>query len=116
MNMHSQNGQTLDTIHTSFPRALTLYLPGFLTSALHHLQIIYPSFVHYYITTSDSAPRTSEDETIELPDLIVPIIDFVAAVARGGKAKAWFDAQHFPALVAAVFKFTQIAEQDVSFE
>ncbi len=74
------------------------------------------SFIHYYISAADSPPRTSEDETIELPDLIVPIVDFIAAVARGGKAKLWFDAQHFPALVSAVFKFTQVGEQDVSFE
>ncbi|KAF8346879.1 armadillo-type protein [Amanita rubescens] len=112
LSIRIQVFKTLDTLHTSFPRALTPYLPDFLNSALHHLQIIYPSFVHYYISAADSPPRTSEDELIELPDLIVPIVDFIAAVARGGKAKLWFDAQHFPALVSAVFKFTQVGEQD----
>ncbi|KAK2464757.1 hypothetical protein APHAL10511_003175 [Amanita phalloides] len=104
--------KTLDAIHTSFPRALARYLPDFLSSSLLHLQTIYPSFVHHYISSSDPIPRTSEDEAIELYELIVPIIDFVAAVARGGRAKAWFDVQHFPALVSAIFKFTQMTEDD----
>ena len=106
--------QTLDIIHTSFPRALTSYLPDLLSSSLHHLQTLYPTFVHYYISSSDSVPHTSEDEIIELPQLIVPIIDFVSNVARGGKARGWFDAQRFPALVSAIFRFTQMTEEDVS--
>lgn len=39
--------------------------------------------------------------------------DFVAAVTRGGKAKAWFDGGHLSALVTAVFKFVQMTSDDV---
>ncbi|KAF8634940.1 hypothetical protein AX15_000671 [Amanita polypyramis BW_CC] len=112
LSIRIQVFKTLDTIHTSFPRALTPYLPDLLSSSIYHLQTLYPTFVHYYISSSDSVPHTSEDETIELPQLIVPIIDFVSNIARGGKAKGWFDVQHFPALVSAIFRFTQMTEED----
>ncbi|KAM6498769.1 Armadillo-type fold, partial [Amanita muscaria] len=104
--------KALDTIHTSFPRALTPYLPNYLASSLLHLQTLYPTFVHYFISSSNSAPHTSEDESIELPQLIVPIFDFVSAVVRGGKAKSWFQGNHFATLISAVFKFTQMTEED----
>ncbi|PFH48408.1 hypothetical protein AMATHDRAFT_65585 [Amanita thiersii Skay4041] len=104
--------KTLDTMHTSFPRALTHYLQEFLNSSLHHLQKLYPSFVHYYISPSESAPRNSEDETIELPQLICPIIDFISTVARSGKAKTWFEGERFTAMVDAIFKFTQMTDDD----
>ncbi|KAF8641001.1 hypothetical protein AX17_000646 [Amanita inopinata Kibby_2008] len=107
-----KNAKTLDTIHTCFPRALTPYLQEFLFFSLHHLQILYPCFVRYYISPSDSMPRTSEDEAVELPQLICPIIDFVSAVARSGKARAWFDGNHFSPLVASVFGFTQMTDED----
>ncbi|KAF8079173.1 armadillo-type protein [Lyophyllum atratum] len=95
--------KTLDTIHTSFPRALTPYLQDFLSDSLVHLQALYPTFSQYYLSSSEPAPRSSEDEAIELPQLICPILDFAAAATRGGKAKEWFTNANLNALIAAIF-------------
>lgn len=104
--------QTLDTIHTSFPRTLTPYLNDFLAASIHHLHSLYPSFVRYYLSSTESAPSSSEDESIELPQLICPITDFVAAVTRGGKAKEWFDGGHLSSLVLTVFNYVQMTDED----
>ncbi|KAG5638025.1 hypothetical protein H0H81_002226 [Sphagnurus paluster] len=103
---------TLDTIHTSFPRALTPYLQEFLTDSLVHLQALHPTFEAYYLSSSESVPRSSEDEAIELPQLICPILDFAAAATRGGKAKNWFSTENLNALIAAVISFVQMTDED----
>ncbi|KAJ6609355.1 ARM repeat-containing protein [Mycena sp. CBHHK59/15] len=82
--------KALDTIHTSFPRALTPYLDGYLAISLNHLHSLYGTFSQYYLSSNESVPRSSENESIELPQLICPIIDFTAAVTRGGKARGCF--------------------------
>ncbi|KAJ7109870.1 armadillo-type protein [Mycena epipterygia] len=104
--------KALDTIHTSFPRTLTPYLNGYLSMSLNHLHSLYGTFSRYYLSSSDSAPRSSENETIELPQLICPIFDFTAAVTRGGKSKGWFENQNLSALIASVFNFLQITNED----
>lgn len=111
----SHRNQALDTIHTSFPRALTPFILDYLAVSLTHLVALFPTFAHYYISSSDSVPRTSEDETIELPQLICPIMDFMAGVSRGGKAKDWWTAPgNLPHLVSSVFNFVQMTDEDVS--
>ncbi|KAI6012635.1 armadillo-type protein [Pisolithus orientalis] len=70
--------QTLGTIHTSFQRAMVAYLPDYLNAALHHLQVIYVTYNRCYITASENAPGSSEDEAVELPHLICPIFDFLS--------------------------------------
>ncbi|KAF8899297.1 armadillo-type protein [Infundibulicybe gibba] len=112
LTVRTQIFKTLDTVHTSFPRALTPYLRDFLTSSLNHLQALYPTFNHYYLSSIDSIPRSSEDESIELPQLICPITDFVAAVTRGGKAKDWFETENLTNLILAVFNFVQMTNED----
>ncbi|KAG6841729.1 hypothetical protein C0991_007615 [Blastosporella zonata] len=104
--------KTLDTIHTSFPRALTSYLQNFLTESLVHLQALHPTFTQYYLLTSESAPCSSEDEPIELPQLICPIMDFAAAVTRGGKVRDWFTVDNLNALLAAILDFVQMTNED----
>ncbi|KAJ7665464.1 ARM repeat-containing protein [Mycena polygramma] len=104
--------KTLDTIHTSFPRALTPYLNAYLTVSLNHLHSLYGPFSQYYLSSNESAPRSSENESIELPQLICPIFDFTAAVTRGGKSKGWFENQNLSALISCVFKFLQMTNED----
>ncbi|TFK42052.1 armadillo-type protein [Crucibulum laeve] len=99
--------RALDTIHISFPRALAPYLKDFLAASVNHLHVLYPTFAHYYLSSADSAPSTSEDENIELPQLISPILDFVAAVTRSGKVRDWYDENNLPALISAVFNFEE---------
>src|ERR1700737_639973 len=106
--------QTLDTIHTSFPRVMTTYLKDFLSASLHHLQVLFPTFTHYYLSSSTSPPGSSEDEHVDLPNLVCPLIDFVATVTRGGKVREWFDAGNLQGLVGAVFNYVQMTEEDVS--
>ncbi|KAH6916745.1 armadillo-type protein [Coprinopsis sp. MPI-PUGE-AT-0042] len=104
--------KTLDIIHTSFPNALAHYISDFLNSALHQLQALYPIFTHYYLASSDSVPQTSEDESVELPQLICPIMDFISASMRGRKARGWFTGDNLPLLVSAVFNLSQVTDED----
>jgi hypothetical protein len=104
--------QTLDTIHTSFPRALTPYLKDYLTSSLVHLGALLPTFSHYYLSSTNTAPSSSEDDNIDLPQLVCPIIDFMGAVARGGKAREWFKGAN--ELIAVVFAYMQMTSDDAS--
>ncbi|EJF67437.1 ARM repeat-containing protein [Dichomitus squalens LYAD-421 SS1] len=91
--------KTLDTIQTSFPRALAPHLQDLLSAALLHLSVLYPTFHHYYLQQAAAVPRSSEDETIELIHLICPMLDFVASVARSGRAKDWFEGDNLSNLV-----------------
>ncbi|KZP10073.1 ARM repeat-containing protein, partial [Athelia psychrophila] len=104
--------KTLDTIHTSFPRALTPYLKDFLAASLQHLQSLFPTFTEFYLTSSASPPGSSEDEFIGLPHLICPIIDFMSSATRGGRAKEWFDSGNLQALVHSLFRYVQMTEED----
>jgi hypothetical protein len=109
--------QTLGTIHTSFPRALPSYLPSLLTASLLHLQTLYPTFAHYYISSSDTIPGSSEDDSVDLTQLVIPLMDFVASVARGGKAKEWFNAEdgnRAKTLIGNVIQWVQMTDEDVS--
>lgn len=105
--------QTLDTIHTSFPRPMTPYLKEFLSASLHHLQSLFPTFLHFYLSSA-SPPGSSEDEQVGIPHLVCPLIDFISTATRGGKAKEWFDQDNQYALVGAVFNYVQMTEEDVS--
>lgn len=84
-----------------------------MASSLHHLRALYPTFCTYYLAASESAPNTSEDEAIELPQLLCPIIDFLAAVIRGGKARGWLVDDNILAVVSSVFAFVQMTDEDV---
>jgi len=92
---------------------MTPYLKDLLTASLLHFHVLYPIFAQYYLSSSHSVPRSSEDESIELPQLICPITDFVAAVTRGSKAKEWFDGANSSALISAVFNYVQMTDEDV---
>lgn len=58
-------------------------------------------------------PPSSEDEAIELPQLITSVMDFVSSVARNGQAKDWFAGDNSIALVSAVFDYIQMTDDDV---
>ncbi|KDR85511.1 hypothetical protein GALMADRAFT_52743 [Galerina marginata CBS 339.88] len=105
--------KTLDTLHTSFPRALVPYLSEFMTASLNHLRVLYPTFLTYYLAATESVPNTSEDEAIELTQLLCPIIDFLAAVIRGGKSSEWVADENILAVVSSVFAFVQMTDEDV---
>ncbi|KAL7284955.1 hypothetical protein ACG7TL_000044 [Trametes sanguinea] len=104
--------KTLDTIQTSFPRALAPHLKDFLRAALEHLSALYPTFSHYYLQSAASVPTSSEDESIELTHLVCPMLDFVANVARSGKAKDWFDGTNLAGLISGVFSWVQMSSED----
>ena len=106
--------QTLDTIQTSFPRSLPAHLQNLLNAALLHLSTLYPTFHRYYLQQAAAVPRSSEDETIELIHLICPMLDFVANVARSGRAKEWFEGDHLSSLITLVFTWTQMTHDDAS--
>ncbi|KAI0354778.1 ARM repeat-containing protein [Trametes cingulata] len=104
--------KTLDTIQTSFPRALTPHLKDFLSASLNHLSALFPTFTHYYLQSAAPVPRSSEDETIELTHLVCPMLDFIANVARSGKAKDWFEGANLAGLIGGVFSWVQMTSDD----
>ncbi|KAJ7597774.1 ARM repeat-containing protein [Mycena floridula] len=104
--------KALDTINTSFPRVLAPYLGDLLRLSLTNLNSVYPTFERYYLASSDPVPPSTEDEPIELTHLISAILDFLAAVARGGKAKDWFTSESLVPLISSVFSFTQMTDND----
>ena len=114
MHITSRLSQTLDIIHTSFPRALASSLPQFMTASLNHLRVLYPTFSHYYLSATEAVPSTSEDESIELPQLLCPIIDFLSAVTRGGKCRQWLGEENILSLVASIFNYVQMTDDDVN--
>jgi hypothetical protein len=108
--------QTLDTLHTTFPRALRTYMPDVLAAALAHLHAYLPAYVAHYVRADEPVPRTSEDDALELPDVAAPIVDFVAAVGRRGRAEAGFAPGQLGGLVEMVFAWAQISTESVSAE
>ncbi|KAF7303143.1 ARM repeat-containing protein [Mycena kentingensis (nom. inval.)] len=104
--------KALDTINTSFPRALAPYLNDFLGIALSHLNTLFPTFSHFYLSSTDSPPTSSESEPLGLPQLICPVFDFAAAIARGGRSKGWFENGNLSTLISSVFNFLQMTSDD----
>jgi hypothetical protein len=105
--------QTLDVIHTSFPRAMISYVRGYLDASLCHLEVLSETYDTFYISGSGSAPGSSEEETVEIPHLICPLFDFVSNVVRGGKAKEWLQVENLNRLVSAIFNYSQMTADDV---
>lgn len=100
-------------VHVSFGRALTAYMPQYLDAALHHLKVTYDAYQHCYILADVASPGSSEDEAVELPQLICPIFDFLSNVIRGGKAKEWLSPQNLTALMEQIFQYSQMTAEDV---
>ncbi|KAF9445285.1 ARM repeat-containing protein [Macrolepiota fuliginosa MF-IS2] len=104
--------KALSTINTSFSKALTQpFLVEFLTASVRHLHALYPTFAHYYIADEESVPNSSEDEVIDLAQLICPILDLVSAVIRHGKCKEWLGA-NLQELISGIFDYAQITHED----
>ncbi|KAH9923163.1 armadillo-type protein [Epithele typhae] len=104
--------KSLDTIHTSFPRALTPYLKDLLDAALVHLSVLFPTFSRCYLQSGAAVPASSEDETIELTHLVCPMLDFVNRAARSGRATDWFEGDNLSNLVGGVFSWVQMTKDD----
>lgn len=105
--------QTLSIVYISFPKAINLSLvTDFLAASISHLDALFPTFAHYYISSEDSVPITSEDDTIELPQLVSSIFDFMSTVARHGKTKGWLEA-NLQQIVSVIFGYAQITKDDV---
>ncbi|KAF8832761.1 hypothetical protein HHX47_DHR1001493 [Lentinula edodes] len=104
--------KALDTIHTSFPRSIAPYLPELVPASLVHLNTLYTTFDRYYLASTESVPSSSEDETIELPQLITSIMDFVSSVVRAGRVKEWFTGDNAVSLISAIFSYIQMTDDD----
>jgi len=105
--------QTLSMIYISFPKAIDLSLvTDFLAASINHLNALFPTFAHYYINSEDSVPITSEDDTIELPQLVSSIFDFMSTVARHGKTKGWLEV-NLQQIIFVIFGYAQITKDDV---
>ncbi|KAH9046970.1 ARM repeat-containing protein [Lactarius deliciosus] len=104
--------KTLDTIHTSFPRVIAPYLPGYVTASLRHLHALYPTYVQYYLADSTVVPNSSEGEPIELYKLIAPLVDFVTGATRQSKARVSFDDETLAQLVDASVQWSQMTKEN----
>lgn len=106
--------KTLDSLHAPFPCALVAYYPNFSAASLNHLRvlydILYDTFSTYSLAATESVPTTSEDENIELPHLLCPVIDFIVAVVRGGKAHDWLAVLD---VFSSVLVLVQMTDDDV---
>jgi len=92
---------------------MTTYMPHYLNAALHHLQVTHDAYNHCCITADVTSPGSSEDEAVELPQLICPIFDFFSSVIRGGKAKGWLSTPNLAALLEQIFQYSQMTAEDV---
>ena len=108
-------GQTLDTIHTSFPRVVAPYLPAYIASSLRHLHALYATYMRYYLTDSVTVPNSSEGEPIELYKLITPLVDFLTGATRQSKARVSFDQSTLSKLVDALVQWSQMTKENVSW-
>ena len=82
-----------------------------------HLQLLFPTFATYHLSGS-ATPPIPEEDAIDLPQLICPLLDFVTAIARDGKAKEWFTNQstgRMGELITEVVQWSQMTEDDVGF-
>ncbi|KAG7100000.1 hypothetical protein E1B28_001788 [Marasmius oreades] len=104
--------KVLDTIHTSFPRVIVPYLNELLNPSLNHLVTLYSIYDQYYLAATETAPLSSEDEPVSLPQLVTSAMDFVASVARGGRAREWFNGDRAAAMISAVFNYIQMTDED----
>ncbi|GBE77314.1 ARM repeat-containing protein [Sparassis crispa] len=104
--------KTLDIIYVSFARALIPHLQELLTVSLNHLNALFPAFTQYYLSGEHVKPTSSEDQPIEIPHLMCPLLDFVSNVTRGGKAKEWFEPANLNALIGAIFGWAQMTQDD----
>lgn len=82
-------------------------------ASLVHLNTLFTTFDRYYLASTESVPSSSEDETIELPQLITSIMDFVSSVVRAGRAKEWFTGDNAVSLISAIFSYIQMTDDDV---
>ena len=77
--------------------------------------MLYPTFEAYYL--GSAVPLASaEEDTIDLPELICPLLDFVGAAKKGGRAKDWFtegNGGRVTELVKEVIRWGQMSEEDV---
>ncbi|KAF8577246.1 ARM repeat-containing protein [Ramaria rubella] len=104
--------KTLDTIQTIFNRSLKDHLNELLDASMQHLQILLPTFQLYYLDPSGTPPASSEDETVSLPRLACPIIDFTSNVARSSAARLWFQPAHLEQLTSTIFHWVQMTGED----
>lgn len=102
-------------IHTSFPRVIAPYLPGYVTASLHHLHALYPTYVQYYLADSTAVPNSSEGEPIELYKLAAPLVDFVTGATRQSKARVSFDEGTLAQLVDALVQWCQMTKENVRY-
>ena len=102
-------------IHTSFPRVVAPYLPVYVAAALHHLHVLYPTFVRYYLMESVPVPNTSEGEPIELYKLITGLVDFVSDATCQNKSHVSFDEGTLGKLVNALVQWSQMTKENVSW-
>lgn len=110
--------QALDTIQMGFPKTLSSHINDLLNFALAHLRSLLPTFNHYCLSSSTASPPTAseEDHPIELPMLGCPVIDFLAVMTRGSRAKSWLSSSNVETLIVTLCGWMQMTEDDVSHQ
>ena len=93
---------------------LVTYIPDLLSASLNHLRALYPTFSSYYLGANETPTNTSEEEPIELSQLICPIIDFLSSVIQSGKGRDWLSPENISTLNEFVFAYVQMTDEDVT--
>jgi importin-9 len=108
--------QALDTIQMGFAKSLAPHYDDLLNFALAHLRALLPTFNRYYLSSSTASPPSAseEDAPIELHMLGCPVVDFLAVLTRGSRAKSWLTASNVETLIVTLSGWMQMTEDDVS--
>jgi hypothetical protein len=91
------------------------FIPDLLTASVNHLRVLFPTFSSYYLLATETPPTTSEDDPVELPQLLCPIIDFQSSIIQSGKSRGWLSAENLSNLISSVLVYVQMTDDDVSF-
>jgi hypothetical protein len=112
--------QSLNTIHTSFPKSLSPYAPAFLSHSLTHLHTLLPVFVNHYVRSDAALAPTSSnddpDQQVSLTNLASSLLDYVGSAARTSAGRLWFEGTEGPlqSYIEMVAGWAQMTEEDVS--
>ncbi|KAG8742538.1 hypothetical protein FRC10_001305 [Ceratobasidium sp. 414] len=110
--------QSLNTIHTSFPKSLSPYIPALLSHSLSHLQNLLPVFVDHYVRSDAASPPTSSnddpDQQVSLTHLASSLIDYVGSSVRTSAGRSWFESNNgaLQSYLELVAGWAQMTEED----
>ncbi|EJU02679.1 ARM repeat-containing protein [Dacryopinax primogenitus] len=116
--MRCQIFMTLSTIMWTFPRFLAPSTQELFALSLSHLHALYPNFHDEYLLSSGTGleipvPGFLDDDSVACgPQLVSPILDFMAGQVRARGMKQWFEQGGVGDVLAVVVRWIQMTTDD----